>query len=404
MRGNHGNHKDREPPALKTIASRSLRCLLLALVCLAPVHAQGNEEPDLLAPAIIATAVADVYDPAYGIPLGPRAYPEGVNPLTGLPYPDDESRARRNLIIKVSNWPPRVRPQHGVNAADIVYEYEAEGGVTRFAAIYRSNDPPQVGSIRSGRLLDIELIRMYAALLAYSGTSGPLQEIYINSDFRPRLLSPSLGQDCERAGFCRDESYSHRGYEHTLFANAQKLWATASRLKVNQGYRALGFTFALEPQSGGADARDIYMNWYNRTDVRWQYDADRGLYLRYADGKPHADAADGIQLWADNLIYLQVPHLPRPDLFPPGSPDESQEVALYGQGKAIVMRDGLQYGGFWRRESARDGEALQLIRGDGSDIALKPGRSWITVMRNLDLLEINATRQALDTIATDNED
>ena len=52
--------------------------------------------------------------------------------MTGLPYPNEEVRARRNLIVKISNHPPIVRPQHGVNAADLVFEYEAEGNVTRF--------------------------------------------------------------------------------------------------------------------------------------------------------------------------------------------------------------------------------------------------------------------------------
>lgn len=354
--------------------------------------------PDLHAPAIVATAIADSFQPGYGYPVGPRVYPEGINPLTGLPYPSDAARSRRNLIIKVSNWPPRVRPQHGVNSADIVYEYEAEGGVTRFAAIYRSQAPQQVGSIRSARLLDIELIRMYAALLAYSGTSEPIRQIYINADYRNRLLSPSLSHDCGRAGFCRDRAYADRGYEHMLFADAQQLWDFASRINVNQGYRALGFSFALQAGAGGETARDTYTNWYNRTDARWQYDDSRGMYLRYADGAPHIDAADGAQLWADNLIYLQVPHRPRPDLFPPGSADESEELVLQGRGKALVLRDGMLYRGTWRRAGMRDGDALELVRADGEPIALKPGRSWITILRNLDQVEISETRQPLKVI------
>ncbi|MXX82692.1 MAG: DUF3048 domain-containing protein [Chloroflexi bacterium] len=351
---------------------------------------QGSAMPELLSPAIVATAIADSYQPGYGYPVGPRVYPDSINPLTGLPYPSDAARSRRNLIIKVSNWPPRVRPQHGINAADIVYEYEAEGGVTRLAAIYRSQAPRQVGSIRSARLLDIELIRMYAALLAYSGTSEPINRIYINSDFRNRLLSPSFSHDCERAGFCRDQNYAHRGYEHMLFADAQQLWDYATVLNVNQGYRALGFNFALQADAGGEPARDAYTNWYNRTDAHWQYEEASGLYLRYADGAPHSDAADGSQLWADNLIYLQVLHISRPDLFPPGAPDESQEVRLQGQGAALVLRDGKLYGGFWRRSGLRNGDALELSYADGSPIALKPGRSWITIMRDLEQLEINS--------------
>ena len=115
----------------------------------ASVNATASPDTWLQSPAIVGTAIANTFSPSPRVEVGPWDYPHGINPLTGLPYPNDEALKRRNLIVKVSNWPPRVRPQHAVNQADLVYEYEAEGGVTRFAAIYRNNAPEQVGSIRS---------------------------------------------------------------------------------------------------------------------------------------------------------------------------------------------------------------------------------------------------------------
>ncbi|MBC7812358.1 MAG: DUF3048 domain-containing protein, partial [Burkholderiales bacterium] len=111
--------------------------------------------------------------------------------------------ARRNLIVKVSNWPPIVRPQSGLNSADVVYEYEVEGGVTRFAAIFRNNAPPHVGPVRSARLLDLELVVMYQALLGYSGTSEPIQQLILAAPWRIQAISPFMGDNCEEAGFCR---------------------------------------------------------------------------------------------------------------------------------------------------------------------------------------------------------
>lgn len=345
--------------------------------------ATSTPDDSLKSARLVRAALADIYAPPALEEVGPRSYPRGINPLTGLPYPSEEAQLRRNLIVKISNWPPKVRPQHAINQADLVYEYEAEGGVTRFAALFRNNAPEQVGSLRSARLLDIELLTMYASLLAYSGTSGPIHEIYKNAPYRPVLLSPSLGDNCGNAGFCRDETLLKRGYEHTLFGDTQQIWNAASRRGVNIGYRALGFAFDLRPDDGGSDVNDIYINWYNRTNARWQYDEDSGRYLRYTDGLPHFDAADGAQLWADNLVMLQVIHNRRPDLFTPGSIDESFEVALWGQGRAYVMREGKLYQGYWRRLSPNRGKALSLIYGDESAIMLKPGRTWVTIMRVL---------------------
>ncbi len=350
---------------------------------------------------MIRAAMADAYQPAPIMPVGPFDYPHGINPLTGLPYLDDDARSRRNLIVKVSNWPPQVRPQHGLNQADLVFEYEAEGGVTRFAALFRSNAPRKVGSIRSARLLDMELLTMYAALLAYSGTSGPLNDIYKNASFRSALLSPSLNDNCDTAGFCRDDRLSDRSYEHTLFGDTVMMWQRASQRNVNIGYRASGFSFSLQADADGSAVKDVYTNWYDRTDVRWQYDELSGRYQRISDGLPHVDAADDVQLWADNLVFLQVIHSRRPDLFEAGAIDESYEVALWGHGPAYVLRDGRLYHGTWRRPQRYRGQALQLTFAESDPIRLKPGRSWITIMRNLDavvlsdeLVDYHATDQA----------
>ena len=60
-----------------------------------------------------------------------------------------------------------------------MWEYEVEGNVTRFAAIYRSHGVDHVGSIRSARLPDLELVPMYQALLAYSGANDNIKEMIL---------------------------------------------------------------------------------------------------------------------------------------------------------------------------------------------------------------------------------
>ncbi|MGJ3238439.1 MAG: DUF3048 domain-containing protein [Anaerolineae bacterium] len=332
-------------------------------------------------------------------PNGPFSYPEGINPLTGLPYPDEAAMLRRNLIVKISNFPPIVRPQHGLNQADIVYEYEAEGGVTRFAAIYRSNNPERVGSIRSARLLDIELTTMYSALLAYSGTSEPIQELLLSEDFfNFQLISPSVGHaenqnnDCDESPFCRNDTLREAGTprEHTLFGNTNGMWAIAERQGTNQGRIAFGFAFGENPDENGTAANDVFIEWWGQTDARWQYNADEQIYQRFTDGQPHFDATDGEQVWADNLVIIEVPHVDRPDLFPPDANYTSLGVELWGQGRAYVIRDGQLYQGFWRRnENRAEGQALQLVYGDNRSIMLSPGRTWVTVVRGLGNANIN---------------
>ncbi len=358
-------------------------------------------------------------------PNGPFSYPEGVNPLTGLPYPDEAALARRNLIVKISNFPPIVRPQTGVNLADIVYELEAEGGVTRFAAIYRSNMPEQVGSVRSGRLYDLELIAMYNALLAYSGTSEPIQRLIMRSPYVYQFFSPLKGDNCEDAGFCRFPAEG-KAFEHTMFLDTTLLYQKATERNINTGYPARGFAFSEIPDTGGAVGTDVLIDWYGQTDARWQYDDSTGRYVRWTDSKPHLDAGDGEQLWADNLVIIQVPHERRPDMFPEGSNYESLEVQLWGQGSAVLLRDGRWYQGFWKRECNADtptatptleaepayfepplrecfsnpGTALQIFYGNNQPMMMKPGRTWVSVVRGFGDVVLSENRQDMVATAT----
>jgi hypothetical protein len=347
------------------------------------------------APTLTPSFTPTMVPTATPTPNGPFSYPDGVNPLTGLLYPSDEAVARRNLIMKISNYPPVVRPQSAVNQADLVYEYEAEGGVTRFAGIYRANNPDHVGPVRSGRLMDLELMAMYSALLAYSGASEPVQDILLGSDMKFQLFSPSIGDNCDNAGLCRFPQ-DGLAFEHTLYADTNLIWQVATARNVNTGYKAFGFAFGEEPVAGDSGAvEDIYVSWWGSADARWQYDGATQRYLRFTDGVPHIDKAEDAQIWADNVVVIEVPHVERPDLFPEDANYWSLEIQLWDQGRALVFRDGLAYEGYWRRRNREPGSALQLIFGNNDPILLQPGRTWVSVVRGLGNVEISEEPVAL---------
>ncbi len=351
--------------------------------------------------------------------MGPATYPDGYNSLTGLPYPNADAMNRRNLLIKISNYPPVVRPQSGVNAADIVYEYEVEGGVTRFAAIFRSQSPTHVGPIRSGRLMDLNLVPMYQALYSYSGASDPIQKLILHQPWAHQVISPSIGDNCDEAGFCRFPKPG-LAFEHTLFADTTKIWARAEARGVNQPERARGFAFNTTPDPNGTPATDVDIAYYGQVDAHWQYRSATNTYVRYTDQQPHMDAADGQQLWADNVVVIEVPHEERPDLFEPESHSASQQIDLWGEGRAYVFRDGVYYQGYWKRDCrgqvpnptptpivgdqpiqcyAREGDALQLVYGNNTPIELKPGRTWVMVTRWMNYVTISDDLPNLDATA-----
>lgn len=310
--------------------------------------------------------------------LGPDRYPDNINPLTGLPYPDEIAKNRRNLIVKVSNYPFVVRPQYGLSFADIVYEYEVEGGVTRFAAIYRSQGAERVGSIRSGRLVDLELAEIYNGMVAYSGFNDGIRNLLKESDLRFQMMSPQFGVNCPP--FCRFPSPGVP-FEHTLFGNTYQMWEVATKWGANTGYQTRGFAFDETPDAGGIPINDIAIKWYGDQDMRWQYNPTDKKYYRWNSGIPHIDLATGKQLTTDNVIILQAYHVDRPDIYENEAGVITVEILLYGKEKAIVCREGRCYEGVWVRRT-KDSRGLALYYEDAqTPIHLKPGQSWVQIVR-----------------------
>ncbi len=310
--------------------------------------------------------------------VGPSEYPDNYNPLTGLPYPDEAARNRRTLIVKVSNFPEVVRPQSGLTKADIVFEYEVEGAVTRFAAIFRSQGAEKVGSVRSARLLDLELVPMFQALLAYSGANAWIDNYILNADWKWQALSPQHGVNCPP--FCRYEDPT-KAYEHTLFGNTFEMWDVATQRQVNEGRAVRGFAFSDVPDPGGKLANDIYIDYWNqRQDTRWQYNPNDGRYYRYNSGLPHLDAITGQQLSADNVVILEATHVDRPDIYESEIGGIAVEIQLWGTGTAWLFRDGQWYEGMWAHAQGKSGLWLEFNDGQ-TPMHLKPGQTWINIVR-----------------------
>ena len=142
------------------------------------------------------------------------------NPLTGERMADPTVLERRPLAIKISNNPASyTRPQHGIGQADIVFEHVTETNITRFTAIFYGQTPPDIGPIRSARLIDKELPAMYDAAIFMSGSHPLILDAIAQSDIGDRIYRETAD------GFYRNED-DRRTFrlEHTLYADPEGLW------------------------------------------------------------------------------------------------------------------------------------------------------------------------------------
>lgn len=336
----------------------------------APVIVLGGNE-STPTPTVVAEDSAEITPtPIPGL-IGPD-FPADVNPLTGETVADPAVLQRRPLAVKVSNYPPVVRPQSGLSNADIVFEHYAEGGATRFTAIFYGNDADRIGSIRSGRLVDLEIPKMYDAAFAYSGASGPVRLRFRDSPFFDRVISPDFGHD----GFYRVED-PNKAFEHTLFTDTFFLRNILEAREINVPPTFQNnMVFSVEAPTGGAPATTIDVK-YGATRAFWQYNSATNRYERWTDGIQQVDANTNQALTFRTVVVLGVNHVDTTIIEDSlGSP--SVEIQAWGEGPASIFRDGQRYEGRWQRQDPND--MLTFTDMEGNPLPLGVGNTFVQIV------------------------
>lgn len=338
------------------VVSSSVDLALLAGTPIGDPSADG--EPDRLAlDGVEATTEADGADAvdedaaAEPVPSGP------VAPLTGLPV-GDADLDRAALVVKVDNH-PRARPQTGLDRADIVFDLRAEG-ITRFAAVFHSQIPDPVGPVRSSRTSDFDLLRgLDNPLYASSGAND-----HVASGLRSLPIVELTNRT--RGEYFRDFD---RPAPHNLYVNGSDLYALApDDLPVPEPwfrYRAAGDGL---PATATVATGPVSIAFTGSPRVTHAWDVAVGGWLRTQDGAPHLTVA-GDQLAPENVVIFVTDYGTSP------ADPISPEVRSTGGGRLVVLTEGHIIVGTWARPAAEDKPLL--LDGDGAEIALTPGRTWV---------------------------
>ncbi len=308
-------------------------------------------------------------------------FPPDVNPLTGEKMASAETLDHIPIAIKVSNS-PEVRPQSGLGAADLVFEHFAEGGITRFTTVFYGHSPEQVGSVRSGRLIDLEIPAMYHALFAYSGSSAGVKDLIRQSPLFPdQIAAPDFGVG--QPYFYRVPQEG-KAFEHTLFTNPEVLRQLAAEREINQRPefpRLMAFTEA--PVVEGVPVDYFEINYLpGACTAEWTYDGAQQRWLRQTAGWTHSDYLTGEQLTAANVVLVYANHV-EAGFWEEMIGDRSNwkrsiQIQVWGSGPALIMRDGQMFQAYWHRE---DPSHMMTFTDDaGNPAPLKPGNTWFQMV------------------------
>jgi hypothetical protein len=302
-----------------------------------------------------------------------------VWPLNGLPT-NGADTTTRPLFVKVDNN-PTARPHYGIAKADQVYEFLVEGLTTRLAAVFHSQQPDVIGSVRSARMTDRPILASLGAAFVYSG-GGPEELMAIHYDdavaHRYVDIAPSYGWGY-RVPF-RPAPYNY----FTTYAAVKGAIAAApdgTQPAIVAPWRFLP-TATGDAQAGGfagsVPATRISIPYRGGFEVSYSYDAATRTYGRVQAGAREVDGATGEVIAARDIVVIQteVHFTTEFGLDPAGNP--KLDMVQTGTGSGSVFRDGLRQDVTWTRADIVD--AFTLRSASGEVVQLSPGQVWIHIV------------------------
>ncbi|MBI2848958.1 MAG: DUF3048 domain-containing protein [Chloroflexi bacterium] len=275
------------------------------------------------------------------------------------------SVASRPLAVKIDNA-PQARPQSGLSDACIVYEHLAEGGITRFTAIYYGEEVKSIGPVRSARRVDLQIIPQFKAVLAHVGGSQAVMEKLRRSNILDL-----------------DQFFNPGSYFTLRFRTApHNIYTTISRLR--QGAQARGWEMTTElprlPVSQvdqkGDPAEIIGIPYSSSSAVEYRYDSESKSYRRFTAGRPHLEEGNK-QIEVKNLVIQKVDSW-FVDVIEDAGGAPSLDFDLVGEGNAWIFHDGYVIHGKWERPSLE--ATTQFYDEQGQPAAFVPGNLWIALV------------------------
>jgi hypothetical protein len=334
-----------------------------------PIAATSNTPPPprlrgALSTAPASTSSSESVRPPTTVPAPP------MYPLTGQLIDDPNLANHPAVVVKIDNHPD-ARPHTGLRYADIVYELKVEG-ITRFAAVYHSQDADPVGPVRSARSSDIDIVsNLNKPFLLWSGGNPGVTGEVKGAESVGLLVD--LSEDVAAPFYFRG---ADRPAPHNLYAH---MTAIRNQMALAGGippFPMFAYRNTDEPQPSTAiDVPGMTIDFTGGVKVNWVWDAERNGWDRFQVDQSHPvgrdafDDSDGAQVAPQNVVIMDT-------LYGASDVDaRSPKAFTVGEGDALVLTGGKGYNAHWKRDSVISMPILTDTA--GNQIGLTPGKTWI---------------------------
>ncbi|MEO5690725.1 MAG: DUF3048 domain-containing protein [Candidatus Saccharimonadales bacterium] len=292
----------------------------------------------------------------------PKPKQKFYSPLTGLPVADEAATKKAVTAVMIENSPD-ARPQSGLKDAGVVYEAIAEGGITRFVALYQESRPNLVGPVRSVRPYYVEWASAYDPAVAHIGGSKRALDLIRSGEY-----GVDMDQFFNAGTFWRAND---REAPHNVYTDFNKLDALReSKGKTSSTFTAFARGDSKTPPPRNASTITIGVS-SGSFLVEYSYDEASETYLRSHNGVAHDDREKG-RIAPSVVVALKV-------VMSLGFEDGNREqITTTGEGQAYIFQNGSVTEATWQRSDVKS--PLKLVGSDGKDIILSRGQTWITAL------------------------
>ncbi len=284
-----------------------------------------------------------------------------VYPLTGEPLDDQNPPDHSAVVVKVSNNDSTARAAlQGLNEADIVFEERIEQSSTRFASVFHSVLPEEVGSVRSGRTSDVQIVaNLNRPIFAFSGANDGVHGQLRRAENDGLLVRASA--DFADPQFRRIGDFSA---PNNLVVDAAALLS-----KAEDGEPPLPiFDYSDNVIALGAPSAGLRVD--ASTPASYVWSSTDGGYLRFQGTDAHV-TREGFQITPQNVVVLNTTYVP-------SQIDRSSVDAItVGSGPVVIYSGGFRVEGTWTRDFERD--PYTFTTPDGDVIGLAPGQTWVSL-------------------------
>lgn len=290
----------------------------------------------------------------------------------------------RPITVMIPNT--KTAAQYGISEADVLYECNVEGSITRLMALFQDwSDFDRLGNVRSCRDYYVYWSFEWDAFYVHFG--GPF---YIDEVINRRDTEDIDGLSSSNFWRASDTSNS----TDNAYVDTAGLLSDINKLGYNLGYRsgyadenhyrfaAAGIPNTLDQYSNAITANKVDMSpTYPVTNCYFVYNAETGLYDRYqhlsgeGDG-PHVDKANGKQLAFKNILiqntYYEVRDQKGYLAFQ--CHDTTRDGWFFTNGKGIHVN--------WKKTS--DYGATRYYDDNGNEIELNTGKTMVCIVEDGD--------------------